>query len=87
MKIQQTLVVVELVVKDLVARTRHATQVHVPRKALQLDVIGAALGDFFRCGGLYFFMEKTHNALSGPCQAKMHTGSGPIIVQCFQNCC
>lgn len=86
MKIQQTLLVVELAVDDLVAPTRHATQVHMPREAPQLDVTGDWCCNLFFCGGVDCFLEKPHSALPTPCQAKMHTGSGPIIVQLFRNC-
>ena len=86
MEVQQTLLVVELAVDDLVARTRDATQVQMPREALQLDVTDDLWCSLFCCGGLDCFLEKPHSALPAPCQAKMHTGSGPIIVQPFHNC-
>ena len=83
---QQSLLLVDLVVDDLVSGTGNTTQIHMARVTLQDHVLFDGLGGLEGGGLLHRFLEEAHFPLPSPSEAKMQARSGSIVVQIFLDC-
>ena len=86
-KVQQSLpcLVLEVILNDLVACTRHTTHIHMSRVTTQDHILGDQRSRVFGSGGLYVFLKKAHFPLACPSQAHVQARRCPIIVQSFFN--
>ena len=84
---QQSLpcLVLEVILNDLVACTRHTTHIHMSRVTSQDHIVGDHRSRVFGSGELYLFLKKAHLPLACPGQANVQARRGPIVVQSFFN--